>query len=229
MDWAKVEGHVTGDNPVTKVPLGLPPQRRERGHHSALPYEQVGEFIRALQTSTASPQAKLALELTILTATRTNEVIAAEWSEFDLDEKVWVIPASRMKAGRTHRVPLSTRALEILRQAQALAGTSQFVFPGRGPTRRISNAAMWTATKTLHANHTVHGFRSSFTDWVSEESAFPSDVREMALAHKLTNRTEAAYRRGDLLEKRRPLMEAWANYVLATPSARVVPIARARK
>ena len=229
MDWAKLHGHQAGDNPASNVKLALPAQPRQNGHHKAIPYGAVGDFIRKLHDSAAGEEVKLALELTILTAARTNEVIAANWSEIDLELGLWVIPANRMKASREYRIPLSDRAVEVLKKAKELAGGAAFVFPARKAGRHMSNMAMLMAMRRMKADGTVHGFRSSFRDWASEVSSFPRDLCEMALAHAVSNKTEAAYRRGDLLEKRRPLMKAWAHYVLSKPKAAVIPISQARK
>jgi integrase len=151
------------------------------------------------------------LEFTILTAARTGEALGATWREFDPDAGVWTIPANRMKAAREHRVPLSARAVEILR-AMSEAKTGPYVFPGRGQ-RPLSNMAMVAVLKRMKRGYvTVHGFRSAFRDWAAETTHFPRDVCEAALAHTVRDKVEAAYRRGDLFEKRRELMAAWAAY-----------------
>jgi integrase len=149
-----------------------------------------------------------ALELIILTATRTNEVINAKWSEFDLDAGLWTIPKERMKAHREHRVPLSTAAIKLLKD---LPQDSEFVFPGKNGA--LSNMACLETLRRMGRNDlTVHGFRSSFRDWISEATSYPRDVAEMALAHQIEDKSEAAYRRGDLIEKRKALMSDWAAY-----------------
>lgn len=161
------------------------------------------------------------LEFTILTAVRTGEAIAAERGEFDLDARIWTIPAARMKAKVEHRVPLCARAVEIVRLTAPLSEI--FVFPGqkRDVKRRclvpwhLSNAAMMELMKGLGATATVHGFRSTFRDWAGDETSFPREVIEAALAHVIGSKVEAAYRRSDALEKRRRLMEAWASYCLS--------------
>ena len=164
--------------------------------------------------------ASRALEFTILTAARTNEVIQAEWSEFDLDRKTWVVPAERMKSKREHRVPLSAAAVSAL---EAVRGRDQtYVFSGHKRHSHLSNAAMMKVLKRLNQTAiTVHGFRSTFRDWCAESTNYPADVAEMALAHALRDKTEAAYRRGDLFEKRARLMTDWARYCStpATPAA----------
>jgi integrase len=163
------------------------------------------------------------LEFVILTAARTGEVIGATWAEFDLAKAVWTVPADRMKAGREHRVPLSTRTLEILQQVKKLGTAS--VFPGSKGSQ-MSGTAMAMLLRRMESDVTVHGFRSSFRDWTAECTAYPHEVCEMALAHTVGNKVEAAYRRGDLFEKRRRLMDDWAAFCATTSSAAgdVVPI-----
>ena len=161
-----------------------------------------------------------ALEFTILTAVRTSEAIGATDAEFDLVEKVWTIPAARMKADRPHRVPLSDRAVEIL-QSTPREARSPYVFPGAKQGKPLSNMAMLEVLRGMDGTErlTVHGFRSTFRDWAAERSSFPREIAEAALAHTVRDKTEAAYQRGDMLEKRRKLMTAWAGYA-ATPPAR---------
>ena len=163
------------------------------------------EALRA-RTSTAS----LALELCILTASRSSEVLEAEWVEFDLEKGIWTIPASRMKAGKTHRVPLSAPALVLLK---GLPSISAYVFPGNAKDKPLSNMAMSMQLRRMKQSVTVHGFRSSFRDWASEQTSFPHETCEHALAHRISDKAEAAYRRGDQFEKRRLLMAAWATYL----------------
>jgi integrase len=158
-----------------------------------------------------SAPAARALEFTILTATRTGAVFTATWSEIDFAAKVWVIPATHMKAGIEHRVPLSGAALAVLEQAQALR-VNEYVFPG-GQRGHLSHLMMMRQLRGMgHGNITVHGFRSTFRDWAAELTNFPREVAEMALAHSISSAVEAAYRRGDLFDKRRHLMDAWAQY-----------------
>ena len=153
-----------------------------------------------------------ALEFTILTAARTNEAIGARWDEIDIKGKVWTIPADRMKSGRSHRVPLSERAVEILSSTPQLNGSGAFVFPGGKAGRPLSNMAMLELVRGIVGNGiTVHGFRSSFKDWAREQTSFPNELSE-ALAHVIRDKTEAAYARGDLFDKRRKLMDTWAAY-----------------
>lgn len=221
-DWAKASGFRAGDNPVDGVAKGLPKQTERRGHHAALPFDHVSAFIRDLRGVGVGEATKLALEFVILTAARTNEVLGATWDEFDLDQKVWTIPASRMKSKREHRVPLVDRPLEILQRLKVLAGNERLVCPGRQYGKPLSNMAFLMTLRRMKSKITVHGFRSAFRDWASERTNFPSEVCEMALAHAIRDKTEAAYRRGDLFEKRRELMTAWASFCSA-PSADILP------
>lgn len=179
-------------------------------HHAALPYAEIPEFI--CQLNQQAGLSARALLLVILTACRTSEVLQAAWAEFDLDAAVWTIPAARMKARREHKVPLSAQAVAILRSTPQLLG-SPYVFPGTRPGRPLSQMAMAMLLRRMKLEGlTVHGFRSSFRDWAAEETSFPNMVAEMALAHTVSNAVEAAYRRGDLLAKRKELMQAWADY-----------------
>jgi integrase len=191
---------------------------RKVQHHAALPFGDMPAFMASLRDREG--MAARALEFVILTATRTSEVIHATWSEIDSAAKVWTVPAARMKARREHRIPLSDAAIAVLEKVKPLAvmtdGLPSFdspVFPGQRRALPMSNMAMLKLLDRLQrADITVHGFRSTFSDWAAERSAFPREVVEMALAHTIENRVEAAYRRGDLFEKRRQLMEAWATF-----------------
>lgn len=216
LDAARARGLRAGENPARwRGHLDhLLPRRPKltRGHHAALPYEQVPEFMANLRVRRAT--AALALEFTILTASRSGEVLGARWDEIDLQRAVWTVPTARMKAGREHRVPLVGRTLEILTEAQAVR-TGEHVFPGQAPGKPLSGMAMEMVLRRMDVAVTVHGFRSSFRDWAAETTPFPNEVCEAALAHVVENRVEAAYRRGDLFEKRRRLMEAWSNYCSA--------------
>lgn len=215
MDWAKAAGFRSGDNPVDGVAKGLPRQNGKKAHFDAIPYAKVPGFIQSLQTVATSEISRLAFEFLILTAGRTNEVIGAKWSEFDLHHTVWTIPAERMKADREHRVPLSDRALQIVTLAQAISTSDLLVFPGRSAHKQMSNMVFLMILRRMKADFTAHGFRSAFRDWASETTNFPREVCEMALAHSIKDKTEAAYRRGDLFEKRRQLMYSWAAFVTA--------------
>ena len=187
------------------------PSKLSRGHHAALPYAELPAFIARLREREAL--AALALEFAVLTAARSGEVLEARWNEIDLAAKVWTVPAIRMKAGREHRVPLSGRALEILGKLSETR-TGEYVFPGQRAGRPLSNMAMEMVLRRMGVDGvTVHGMRSAFRDWAGNETHFAREVAEAALAHVVGDKAEQAYRRGDALEKRRELMEAWARYV----------------
>ncbi len=214
LDWSAVRGYRKGDNParwrghLDKL-LPRPSQVVRVKHHAALPFTDIGAFMQQLLADDGV--ASRALEFTILTAARTNEVIQAKWSEFDLDLKTWVVPAERMKSKRAHRVPLSAAAVSTLEAVRGRDKTC--VFPGHKRHSHLSNAAMMQVLKRMERTRiTVHGFRSTFRDWCAESTNYPAHVAEMALAHALRDKTEAAYRRGDLFEKRTRLMADWARY-----------------
>ena len=212
LDWAKVCGHRDGENPARwrgHLDKLLPNKTKVHRvqHHAALPFAELPAFMVELRAQKGI--AVRALELTILTATRTGEMIGAEWPELDLAEKLWTVPASRMKSGREHRVPLSERAVEILQGMRA--SEAAFVFAGAKAGKPLSNMAMLQLLKRMgRGDLTVHGFRSTFRDWAAERTEHPNHVVEMALAHAVGNSVEAAYRRGDLFAKRHSLMETWA-------------------
>jgi integrase len=203
----------------------LPKKSKVRSvkHHPALPYDEIADFIDELRTQEGV--AADALEFLILTAARTGEVIGARWEEVDLEEKIWTVPAARMKAGREHRVPLSAAAVAVLEQMKEIC-EGDFVFPGGKKGNPLSNMAMLAVLKRMaRGDLTAHRFRSSFRDWAAERTNLPHEVAEMALAHTVGDKVEAAYRRGDLFQKRRQLMDAWARFC-ETPRTRaeVVPI-----
>jgi integrase len=214
LDWATVRGYRHGDNPARwrghldkLLPARAKVKRVE--HHAALPYAEIGSFMAQLREQDG--MSGLALQFLILTATRTSEVLNATWPEIDLGAALWTVPADRMKAGREHRVPLSKPALALLRELNV--HRSDLVFPSAKPSRPLSNMAMLKLLERMgRPNLTVHGFRSTFRDWAAERTNFPREVAEHALAHSLPDKVEAAYRRGDLFEKRRSLMEAWARH-----------------
>jgi integrase len=218
LDAAKAKGFRSGENPARwrgHLDLMLPKrQKLTRGHHAALPFAEVADFVARLREREG--MAALALEFAILTAGRSGEVRGAAWGEIDLKAKVWTVPAERMKAQREHRVPLSARALEILKQLRPLATGEPgcLVFTGTN-SKGLSDAAFSALLMRMEIEKgsvTPHGFRSSFRDWVGEVSTFPREVAEAALAHTVGDATELAYRRGDALEKRRKLMDAWAAF-----------------
>jgi integrase len=222
-DWAKSAGHRTGDNPANGVDQGLPKQQVATSHMAALPYSDVPGFIENLRASDASETVRLAFEFLILTASRTNEVINARWDEVDLEKGVWTIPAARMKAKREHRVPLSAECIAILQRMKAVSSDTKHIFPSRGSDTPLSNMAFLMTLRRMKLDVTAHGFRSSFRDWASERTNFPNEVCELALAHTVKNKVEAAYRRGDQLAKRRELMTAWAGFA-TNKSAQVVKL-----
>jgi integrase len=222
-DWAKAAGFRSGDNPVDGISKVLPKHNTTQKHFAALPHGQVPTFVQRLQEYEGI-STRLAFEFLILTAARTGEVLKSRWSEFDLEAKTWTVPADRMKAKREHRVPLSPRCLEILKDAKKIADGSGVVFPGSKAKMPLSNMAFNMALRHMKQTQcTPHGFRSSFRDWAEEKTNFPRSVTEAALAHVVEDKVEAAYRRTDLFEKRRKLMDAWAGFVTA-PTAKVVNI-----
>ncbi len=215
LDAAKAKGHRSGENPALwrgHLDKLLPKRKKlSRGHHAAMPYVDVPAFVAELRQREA--MAARALEFTILTAARTGETFGATWKEIDLEAALWTIPAERMKAGREHRVPLTPRAVEVLTELAGLgAEPDAYVFPGQKEGRPLSTMAMDMILRRMKVDVTVHGFRSSFRDWSGNETAFPRDVAEAALAHVVGDQTERAYRRSDALEKRRKLMAAWTNF-----------------
>ena len=218
-DWCKAQEFRSSDNPTEGLSRVLPRHRESREHHAALPYQQVPKFLQDLGRSDSSETVRLAFELLILSACRTSEVLNAQWSEFDFDAKCWTIPASRMKAGVAHRVPLSMACLAILDRMRMISGASSFVFPGRQPKRPLSNMVFLMALRRMERSElTAHGFRSTFRNWAAERTNQPRAVCEAALAHSLKDKTEAAYNRTDLFDKRRELMEAWARFASSQPA-----------
>jgi integrase len=210
---ATAKGLRSGPNPAqwrNHLDRLLPKRTKlSRGHHSAMPYKNMPAFILRLRELTSL--SALALEFTILTAARSGEVYGAQWKEFDLEAVIWTIPATRMKAGVEHRVPLSLRAIEILNILKKYK-QSDFVFAGRS-NKQMSNMAMSMLLRKLEPSVTVHGMRSTFRDWAGEMTNYPREIAEMALAHRVGDETERAYRRGDALEKRRELMNEWECYL----------------
>jgi integrase len=224
LDWSKARGYREGENPAGwrgHLDKLLPARRKVRKveHHAALPYVELPAFMAELRQREG--MAARALEFAILTAARTGEVLGAQWSEIDFDAKLWTVPADRMKGRRQHRVPLSDRVMEILGSLTREAG-SPYVFAGAREGRPLSNMALLMMLRRMKRDDlTAHGFRSSFRDWAAETTGYPGDLVEMALAHVVSNATEAAYRRGDMFEKRRRLMNDWAAYCAAPPIGRV--------
>jgi integrase len=235
LDAATVRGFRQGSNPAQwKGNLAhiLPARARVRkvAHHPALPFDDMPGFLTALRGRKAI--AARALEFAALTAARTGEVLGARWGEIDLTAKVWTVPADRMKASREHRVPLSNAALDVLANVRPLAllkdgapDPAAPVFPGPRRALPMSNMTMLMLLRRMKRDDlTAHGFRSTFSDWAAERTAYPREVVEMALAHAIENKAEAAYRRGDLFEKRRRLMGDWARFCEAPPAGEVVPL-----
>jgi integrase len=215
LDWAKVSGFRQGENParwrghLDKVFPAATKVAKVK-HHPALPFTEIGSFMTKLRAREGL--GARALELTILTAARSGEVRGARWSEINLDEKIWVIPAERMKAGKEHRIPLAAPAVALLKEL-TLSEDEDLVFLSAKPGKPISDMTLGAVLKRMDCTAiTTHGFRSTFRDWCSEKTTYPNEVVEMALAHTIKNSTEAAYRRGDMLEKRRALMNDWAKY-----------------
>lgn len=219
LDWATAREFRTGENPARwrgHLDKLLPARIKvaKVQHHAAMPYAALPAFLQRVRASDYI--SARALEFTILTAARTGEAIGARWSEFDLSAKVWTIPGARMKAGRDHRVPLPERVIEML---GGLSSEGGYVFPGARAGKPLSNMAMLEFLRGIEdtSELTVHGFRSTFRDWAAEQTNFPRDLAEAALAHVIGDKTEAAYRRGDALEKRRKMMNAWARYCSEKP------------
>jgi len=235
LDWAKVRTYRDGENPARwrgHLDNLLPKKSKvaKVEHHAALPFGELPAFLAALREQDGI--AARALEFAILTAARTGETLGATWAEIDLLDKTWTVPAGRMKAGKEHRVPLSARALDILEQMRAHrhgAEDGAFVFPGGKQGKPLSNMALLMTLRRMERDDlTAHGFRSTFRDWAAERTNYQNHVVEMALSHTVSDKVERAYRRGDLLQKRRPLMDAWAAYC-SKPAASgdVIPLRKA--
>jgi integrase len=224
LDWAKARGYRTGDNGARwrghldkLLPARSRVQRVE--HHPALPYSEIPAFMADLRRRDGV--SARALEFTILTAARVGEVIGARWAEINLADATWTVPATRMKAGKEHRVPLSARTLVILQERRPADDADALVFPGGKPGKPLHNTALWEALQGMGRGVvTAHGFRSTFRDWAAERTNFPSEVAEIALAHAVGSKVEAAYRRGDMFEKRRRLMQAWSEFCTSAPVER---------
>jgi integrase len=213
LNRAKVQNLRSGENPAAwKGNLALLLPARDplsRKHHPALPYDELPKFMGELRARQGL--AAVALELTILTVVRTNEMLGARWSEFDLEKRLWIVPASRMKAKKAHRIPLCDRAIELLTQLRE-ARLGDLVFPGSKPAKPMSSMSMLMLLRRMRPGVTTHGFRSTFRDWASEQTSFPNETCEHVLAHRISDKAEASYRRGDQFKKRTALMNAWAAY-----------------
>ncbi|WP_433989081.1 Prophage integrase IntA (plasmid) [Pseudoseohaeicola sp. NH-UV-7] len=212
MKWAIANGW-RQDDPAISVASALPKQDRTPAHRKALPYDKVPEFLETLKASDALDATKLALELLILTASRSGEVRLADWSEFDLEQGIWTRPAQRMKSKKEHRVPLSGRALELLSEARKLGTGEGLVFPGTVHGKPLSDMTLSKLTKSLGYDVDVHGFRTSFKTWAQERTNTLRDVSEAALAQVVQNKAEAAYARSDFFDKRKKVMNGWDAYV----------------
>jgi integrase len=221
LDWARVRGYRTGENPARwKGHLDhlLPSRNKVRkvAHHAALPYAEIGNFMIDLRGVDSVPAR--ALELMILTATRTSETLNATWSEIDLDDAVWTIPGERMKGGNAHRVPLSDPALALLKDMQETSSDG-YVFPGRAGKKPLSNMALLMVLRRMcRGDLTGHGFRATFRVWSAEQTNFPSEVAEAALAHTVSDKVIAAYLRTTFFDRRRKLMQAWAQFTAQLPA-----------
>ena len=222
MDWAAAEGHRT-DNPCHALKAALPKTGHQTRHQRALPYDRVSDAVSRVRASAAYPTTKIAFELLVLTAARSGEVRQARAEEFDLDAAVWTIPGTRTKTGRPHRIPLSTRAIEVLREAAKHRDGSGLMFPSaRGLV--MSDMTLSKLIKELGIEAVPHGFRTSFRMWAAERTSTPREVAEFALGHVVGDEAERAYQRSDLFEKRRELMHAWSRYLDIDHAAKVVPL-----
>ncbi|MEH6714814.1 tyrosine-type recombinase/integrase [Parasphingorhabdus flavimaris] len=211
LDWSYANGFRSTEAPLRSVGRGLPKQPKKDGHFAAMPYEEVPAFLQSLRSK--QNVSRLALEFLILTATRSGEVRGAEMGEIDIDNRLWTIPAERMKMGKVHAIPLTDSALDVLRRVEPFfAPVSNLIFPGKNVKRPLSDMTLLKVLKIASLPYTVHGFRSSFRDWVAEQTSYPGEVAEAALAHSVANKVEAAYRRTDYLEKRRDLMRDWEQF-----------------
>jgi integrase len=239
LDYGFSQGWRPAETPMRAISRGLPKRSKPIQHYEAMPYEDVAAFMAELRSQRHGMGA-VALEALILTACRSGDIRGATWEEVDLDAKLWSIPASRMKRPRPHVIPLSDAAVDAFRRALALrTGDEALCFPGIARTRAtatqptgvkpLSDASLKAVLTRMGRTALPHGFRSTFKDWASEVARYPNELSEAALAHAIKDKTEAAYRRGDLLERRREMMDAWAAWCDAKTGENVVPIAAARK
>jgi integrase len=225
VDWAVAKGYRDGPLAMAVIDKALPRQRERVKHHAALPYADLPAFMADLRTK--QTMGRLALEALILTAARSGEVRLANWNEVDLEAATWTIPGERMKAKREHVVPLSPAANDLFERMKAhRCGDSGLVFPGTARGKPLSDMTLTKALRDMGQPVTAHGFRSTFRDWVAEQTNWPADLAEAALAHVVSDKTVAAYQRGSMLEKRRAMMTAWADYCLGSNARRVVQLVR---
>ena len=216
LDWAYAKGFRSSEAPMRSLSKGLPRQPKKDGHFAAMSYAHLPDFLAKLRERESV--GRLALEALILTAARSGEIRGAEWAELDLGAGLWTVPAARMKMGRTHIVPLSPEAVDAFKRAEKyMAGASQLVFPGQNVKKPLSDMTLLKILRDMDLTVTVHGFRSAFRDWVAEQTDFAGEIAEAALAHTVSNKVEAAYRRTDFLDKRRLMMAKWAAFVFDRP------------
>lgn len=217
LDWACAKGFRATEAPMRSLSKGLPRQPKKDGHFAAMPYADVPTFVEKLGERESA--GRLALEALILTATRSGEIRGATWAELDLKAALWTIPAARMKMGKVHIVPLPPQAVAVFERAQRYkVGISDLVFPGQDVKRPLSDMTLLKVLRDMELMVTVHGFRSAFRDWVAEQTDYSGEVAEAALAHTVSNKVEAAYRRTDFLDKRRLLMRDWAAFCKKVPA-----------
>lgn len=221
LDWAFIKGFRSAEAPMRSLSKGLPRQPKKDGHFAAMSYADVPAFLQRLRERESV--GRLALEAVILTAARSGEVRFARWPEVSLDAGLWSIPAERMKMGRPHVVPLAPQAIDVFRRAEKLkVPATDLIFPGQKLKKPMSDMTLLKILRDMDAGVTVHGFRSAFRDWVAEQTSYPGEVAESALAHAIPNKAEAAYRRTDFLEKRRSLMKDWAEFCLPGSSVSTI-------
>jgi integrase len=216
LDWSYARGFRETEAPMRSLSKGLPRQPKKDNHFAALPYAAVPGFLEKL--GERESVGRVALEALILTSARSGEIRGAAWQELDLDAALWSIPASRMKMGRAHNVPLSAEAVAVFERAKSFkAGASDLVFPGQNVKKPLSDMTLLKILRDMELAVTVHGFRSAFRDWVAEQTDYSGEIAEAALAHTVANKVEAAYRRTDFLDKRRLLMRDWGAFCKGLP------------
>ena len=217
MKWARAQGHFTGEDPIQIAEAALPKIKQLNNHLKSVPFDNIPSIFDQIEQSSLFLSTKLSLQFLILTACRTSEVRESTWDEIDFENKLWRIPAKRMKMNSPHNIPLSDGAMAVLKKAQDLRNDNPLIFPSPLSNRPLSsNALLHALQKRLKIDATIHGMRSAFKDWVAETTNYPNEVSEMALAHSISNQTEAAYRRGELLGKRRSMMQDWSDFVQGT-------------
>ena len=224
IDWAVAKGYRDGPLAMAVIDKALPRQRQAVKHHAALPHAAMPDFMTTLRSK--ETMGRLALEAVILTAARSGEIRLATWDELDLEAALWSIPADRMKAKRAHVVPLSAPAVALFQRMKAhRRGDSNLVFPGAARRKPLSDMTLTKALRDMAVDAVPHGFRSTFRDWVAEETNWPAELAEAALAHVVADKTVAAYQRGSMLDKRRTMMTAWATYCDGASAGKVVQLA----